>query len=656
MFYSQLVLAKQGPLGKVWLAAHWDKKLTKIQIFQTDILKSVEAIKIPPLPIALRMSGHLLLGITRIYSLKVKYLLKDCSEALVKIKMAFRPGQVDLPKEAQQAPLASITLPEATLEFEITLPDNLPDQLGDNITIGFPAGYLFQANRSDITIPDLPLDLLAESDPATQSLRIPDLDANEIQAIDLTDLSAEVARRQELEQRKGDITANTASIDITETSNTPSILPMSPSVNIGITSPLITPIDSSMNILPISDLSNTDLIGSISNIMIDKPPSPNVNVMVTLLPDGDQLIDDNNNNNLTTIIDIVDSADNNNINNNNNDQEEPTEEKAPKRRRAHADARTILSSKIMKNQLRDVSDIICDIPIAPASKRAMVRRQIELAGIQAALEIPLSFGISQELNALFKPQEIAVIIDGQDQDQQSILTQDNQQQQQQQKQQSQDYQQLLEDQSIDNKFRMDIDIPNNFLTNLGDNSNLNPDNFQTSFSPSRIDRLSTIDGDDLNIIDNELEIFGIQQGSTDTSTIRRPRKKSSASDSPRQDINISIPSPIPNITTDNFVITPAKTNLDPEDDDEILMQQESSSAGKKSWTDKTERMRNYLNYNFTQVGPNLSYNDLIRGKSRRTIAISFFELLVLKSRNYIQTQQVEPYGDIIISKTSMNVV
>lgn len=39
------------------------------------------------MPLALRMSGHLLLGVVRIYSRKVKYLLEDCSDALIKIKM-----------------------------------------------------------------------------------------------------------------------------------------------------------------------------------------------------------------------------------------------------------------------------------------------------------------------------------------------------------------------------------------------------------------------------------------------------------------------------------------------------------------------------------------------------------------------------------------
>jgi len=109
MFYSQIILAKKGPLGKIWLAAHWgDKKLGRPQIFSTDISHSVESIVNPAVPLALRVSGHLLLGIVRIYSRKVKYLMHDCTEALVKIKMAFHSsgaiasekngGTVDLDK------------------------------------------------------------------------------------------------------------------------------------------------------------------------------------------------------------------------------------------------------------------------------------------------------------------------------------------------------------------------------------------------------------------------------------------------------------------------------------------------------------------------------------------------------------------------------
>ena len=94
MFYSQIILAKKGPLGKIWLAAHWgDKKLARPQIFATDISASVDSIVHPQVPLALRVSGHLLLGVVRIYSRKVKYLMNDCHEAMVKIKMAFRPVQ-----------------------------------------------------------------------------------------------------------------------------------------------------------------------------------------------------------------------------------------------------------------------------------------------------------------------------------------------------------------------------------------------------------------------------------------------------------------------------------------------------------------------------------------------------------------------------------
>lgn len=69
-----------------------------------------DSILFPEAPIALRLSGHLLLGVVRIYSRKVNYLFHDCSEALTKIKQAFHA--VDLPPESTTAPFHAITLPE----------------------------------------------------------------------------------------------------------------------------------------------------------------------------------------------------------------------------------------------------------------------------------------------------------------------------------------------------------------------------------------------------------------------------------------------------------------------------------------------------------------------------------------------------------------
>jgi cohesin complex subunit SCC1 len=99
MFYSEIILSKkvpplrshilthQGPLAKVWLAAH-ERKLTKAQLLQTSITRSTQAIvEQDEAPLALRLSGQLLLGVVRIYSRKARYLLDDCNEALMKIKL-----------------------------------------------------------------------------------------------------------------------------------------------------------------------------------------------------------------------------------------------------------------------------------------------------------------------------------------------------------------------------------------------------------------------------------------------------------------------------------------------------------------------------------------------------------------------------------------
>ncbi|KAF6164629.1 hypothetical protein GIB67_032857 [Kingdonia uniflora] len=124
MFYSQFILAKKGPLGTIWIAAHLERKLRKNQVADTDIGVSVDSILFPEVPIALRLSSHLLLGVVRIYSRKVNYLFHDCSEALLKVKQAFRSTAVDLPPEESRAPYHSITLPETFDLDDFELPDS----------------------------------------------------------------------------------------------------------------------------------------------------------------------------------------------------------------------------------------------------------------------------------------------------------------------------------------------------------------------------------------------------------------------------------------------------------------------------------------------------------------------------------------------------
>ncbi|XP_020590488.1 sister chromatid cohesion 1 protein 3-like [Phalaenopsis equestris] len=112
MFYSHTFLARKSPLGIVWIAAHLDHKLKRPQIESINIPSYAEKIMMPDVPIALRLSGHLLIGIVRIYSWKVNHVYSDCNKLVSYIRKAFASVPVDLPIEADHAPFESVTLPE----------------------------------------------------------------------------------------------------------------------------------------------------------------------------------------------------------------------------------------------------------------------------------------------------------------------------------------------------------------------------------------------------------------------------------------------------------------------------------------------------------------------------------------------------------------
>ncbi|XP_039220719.1 double-strand-break repair protein rad21-like protein 1 [Crotalus tigris] len=145
MFYMQLLMNKRGPLSKIWLAAHWDKKVTKAHIFECNLEATIEKILSPKFKIALRTSGHLLLGVVKIYHRKTKYLLTDCSEALLKMQSTFQPGLVDLPKGNSEANYDAITLPEEFHDFDTQLPDTKAIEVAQHFT-------LHQSKIEDITL------------------------------------------------------------------------------------------------------------------------------------------------------------------------------------------------------------------------------------------------------------------------------------------------------------------------------------------------------------------------------------------------------------------------------------------------------------------------------------------------------------------------
>ena len=170
MFYSEQLLRKDGPLAYVWLAANMERKLSRSQFLKTDISDSVEAIvDSNGAPLALRLSGQLLLGVVRIYSRKTVYLMEDCNEALLKLKMAFRVGgsRNNVDNERHGAAGVTVARPQTlTLQNRVTELDLLlmPEP---NLDLG-PGFPMFHKPKSglegssqnvsslrDITLPDL---------------------------------------------------------------------------------------------------------------------------------------------------------------------------------------------------------------------------------------------------------------------------------------------------------------------------------------------------------------------------------------------------------------------------------------------------------------------------------------------------------------------
>ncbi|PHH59015.1 hypothetical protein CDD81_3941 [Ophiocordyceps australis] len=113
MFYSETLLNKTGPLAQAWLSANLERKLSKNHILQCNVSDSVEAIMTPnQAPMALRLSSQLLLGIVKIYRRKTRYLLEDCNEILVRVKMMVRSsGNNDMAVNLQMPNPEALTLP-----------------------------------------------------------------------------------------------------------------------------------------------------------------------------------------------------------------------------------------------------------------------------------------------------------------------------------------------------------------------------------------------------------------------------------------------------------------------------------------------------------------------------------------------------------------
>ena len=74
----------------LWIAAHTPGKLRRDQVADASVERAVAQVLYPDVPLALRITAHLLTGIVRVHAKQAVYLQQDCNDALLSLRQAFR--------------------------------------------------------------------------------------------------------------------------------------------------------------------------------------------------------------------------------------------------------------------------------------------------------------------------------------------------------------------------------------------------------------------------------------------------------------------------------------------------------------------------------------------------------------------------------------
>ena len=87
MYYARDLFVKRGPLGTIWLAGNFLRKVSKLTILSSDVTLMCGSVLHPPVALALPAQSTLLRGVCRIENKKAVYLLDDALEAKVKLHL-----------------------------------------------------------------------------------------------------------------------------------------------------------------------------------------------------------------------------------------------------------------------------------------------------------------------------------------------------------------------------------------------------------------------------------------------------------------------------------------------------------------------------------------------------------------------------------------
>eukprot|EP00038_Savillea_parva_P030200 m.76277 g.76277 ORF g.76277 m.76277 type:complete len:594 (+) comp9049_c0_seq2:93-1874(+) len=585
MFYHEFVLAKKGTLGKVWLAAHWEKKLSRSAIAKHDVVNSCKSIIEPVTPLALRTSGHLLLGVVRIHDGKAKDLMTDCSNALCQIKRAFTPG-VDASTVKTTATHAAITLGEGD---QIDA-DELPEYIDAN-----DSTFTAQANmgRADeITMP-------AENDFMEADYAAPDM--GEAFAEEFPDGvpfygDQEQPEHDEIEQGRRAIPD--AEVSAIETFNDTVDHTVDTTYDQGPQDEFVPP--DFADEIPLDETANTTVGGAadatfgnddVDPHFADATPVRQANdtrveniTLESLEPSGSSLTKG------TPGTTTARSAGSSSFS-------------LGRRRKLIVDAKTEISSDAMRAGLEvDGPNDITRQPYSPETKplafsrpaptRAALRRQLRDSSMEARYARPLTLGGRWKGKAL-KAWQSGL------KNTLKLPEADN----------------AAEEDDIEMGRRAPNDDSTYQLDETAAQEHAQPPEFEDEVPQYEPEAFNPVD----ETVDQEQVSLGASAMGGPDATF--------GSDDPSM----------------------RQSRYEEEEEEEEIPGAEGFEAD--HLTRRTVKMINSLRLGFENVDE-LSYNDMTRNKSRRTAAACLFELLVLKTKDYIEIEQSAPFADITVTPTA----
>ncbi|XP_027709865.1 double-strand-break repair protein rad21 homolog [Vombatus ursinus] len=624
MFYAHFVLSKRGPLAKIWLAAHWDKKLTKAHVFECNLESSVESIISPKVKMALRTSGHLLLGVVRIYHRKAKYLLADCNEAFIKIKMAFRPGVVDLPEENREAAYNAITLPEEFHDFDQPLPDlddidvaqqfSLNQSRVEEITMREEVGnisILQENDFGDFGMDDREMmregsafedDDMLVSTSASNLLLEPEQSTSH--------LNEKINHLEYEDQYKDDNfgEGNDGGIldDKLISNNDGGIFDDPPALSEGGVMMPEQPAHDDMD-----DDDNVSMGGPDSPDSVDPvEPLPTMTDQTTLVPNEEEAF-------ALEPIDIT-----------------VKETKAKRKRKLIVDSVKELDSKTIRAQLSDYSDIVTTLDLAPPTKKLMMWK--ETGGVEKLFSLPAQPLWNNRLLKLFTrcltplvPEDLRKRRKGGEADNLDEFLKDfenpevpREEQPPQQQQQQHD---VIDEPIIEEPSHLQESMMEGSRTNL-DESVMPPPPPQTGVKrkAQQVDPEPVLPPEQLQ----QLEIPPVELP-------------------PEEPPNICQLIP-------ELELLPEKEKEKEKDKEEEEEEEEEDATGgdqdqeERRWNKRTQQMLHGLQRALAKTGAeSISLLDLCRNTNRKQAAAKFYSFLVLKKQQAIELKQEEPYSDII---------